>query len=159
MFLHFIRKLARDCSGVGFIELALTAPLLALLFLGMIDLSSVVSTRIDLEQAAQRTTDYALAKRPPNGNTSYLVNEASTASGVPSSDIVVELILECDGTRQSSFTGSCTSGQVQKRFVSVAISKSVSTGFNWRALGAMFNGGNSTYSPVRVTGDSLVRLQ
>ena len=78
MFLHFIRKLARDCSGVGFIELALTAPLLALLFLGMIDLSSVVSTRIDLEQAAQRTTDYALAKRPPNGNTSYLVNEAAT---------------------------------------------------------------------------------
>lgn len=159
MLFHFIRRLARDCSGIGFVELALAAPLLALLFLGMIDLSNVVSTRIDLELAAQRTTDYALARRPINGNNSYLVSEASTASGVPSSDIVVELILECDGTRQSSFASSCVAGQEQKRFVSVAISKQVSTGFNWRAMGAMFNGGNSTYAPVTVTGDSFVRLQ
>lgn len=159
MLFHFIRKLTRDCSGIGFVELALAAPLLALLFLGMVDLSSVVSNRIDLEQAAQRTTDFALAKRPTNGNATYLVNEAATASGAATGDIDVQLILECDGNRQASFTSSCLAGEVQKRFVSVAISRNVSTGFNWRAMGAMFSGGSAAYAPVRVTGDSLVRLQ
>ena len=88
MIFAFFQRLIRDQNGVGFVELALTAPLLALLFLGMIDLSTVVATRVDLEQAAQRTTDYALAKRPPNGNTAYLVAEAKAASGVTSNSDV-----------------------------------------------------------------------
>ena len=103
MLLAFFQRLLRDQNGVGFVELALAAPLLALMFLGMIDLSVIVATRVDLEQAAQRTTDFALAKRPPNGNTAYLVTEAKAASGVTSdSDVTVTLTLECDGTVQGN---------------------------------------------------------
>ena len=135
MLFAFFQRLIRDQNGVGFVELALTAPLLALLFLGMIDLSTIVATRVDLEQAAQRTTDYALAKRPPNGNIAYLVTEAKAASGVTdNNDVTVTLTLECDGTVQSSFTDNCASGQVTARFAKVAIRKTVSTGFNWRAI-------------------------
>ncbi len=159
MLYHFLRKLYRDCSGVAFVELALAAPLMALIFLGMVDLSVIVSTRIDLEQAAQRTTDYALAKRPTSTNVSYLVNEAATASGRPASDIRVDLILECDGTPIGTFNSSCTAGQVQKRFVSVEIDQAVSTGFNWRGMAAMFDGNTIPYAPTTVTGDSIVRLQ
>ena len=160
MLFAFFQRLIRDQNGVGFVELALVAPLLALLFLGMIDLSKIVTTRVDLEQAAQRTTDFALAKRPPNGNTAYLVTEAKNASGVTNTpDVSVKLTLECDGTVQANFTDSCSSGQVTARFAEVAIKRQVSTGFNWRAIAAMFGGGSGTYRPVTVTGDSVVRLQ
>ncbi|WP_324827004.1 TadE/TadG family type IV pilus assembly protein [Qipengyuania zhejiangensis] len=159
MIFSFIRRLVRDQSGVGFVELALVAPMLALMFLGMIDMSKVVAARVDLEQAAQRTTDLALGRRPPNGNTGYLVTEAVAASGVPSSGVTVLLTLECDGTVQNQYTGSCEVGQVTKRFASVSIRKQVSTGFNWRVFGAMFTGQNAAYTPITVTGDSVVRLQ
>ena len=159
MLYHFLRKIYRDCSGVGFVELALAAPLLALMFLGMVDLSIIVATRIDLEQAAQRTTDYALAKRPTSANVNYLITEAMNASGRPATDIRVEFILECDGTQGYSFNSNCTPGQLQKRFVSVEIDQPVSTGFNWRNLGAMFSGATVPYEPTTVTGDSIVRLQ
>lgn len=159
MIFAFIQRLIRDKSGVGFVELALAAPLLALMFLGMIDMSKVISTRVDLEQAAQRTTDLALAKRPPNGNTAYLKAEAVAASGVSASDVTVTLTCECDGVVQSKFTDSCGSGQVTKRFAKVSIKKQVSTGFNWRIVGAMFSGGSANYTPITVEGDSVVRLQ
>lgn len=159
MIFAFFQRLIRDQNGVGFVELSMVAPLLALLFLGMIDLSKVVAARIDMEQAAQRTTDYALGKRPPNGNTSYLVSEAVNASGQGSGDVTVRLILECNGVAQSNYTGTCASGAVTKRFASVAIRKTVSTGFNWRGIAAIFSGGSASYTPVTVTGDSIVRLQ
>ncbi|WP_369027241.1 TadE/TadG family type IV pilus assembly protein [Qipengyuania sp. RANM35] len=159
MIYAFVQRLLRDQSGIGFVELALVAPLLALMFLGMIDMSKVIATRVDLEQAAQRTTDLALGKRPPNGNTAYLVSEAVAASGVPSSDVTVTLTCECDGVVQNKFTNMCSSGQVTRRFATVSIKKQVSTGFNWRIVGAMFTGGSATYTPITVIGDSVVRLQ
>lgn len=159
MLFAFIQRLCRDQSGVGFVELALAAPLLALMFLGMIDMSKIIATRVDLEQAAQRTTDLALGKRPPNGNTGYLVAEAVAASGVSSGDVTVTLTCECDGTVQNKYTDSCAQGQVTKRFATVSIQKQVATGFNWRIVGAMFTGGDTAYTPITVVGDSVVRLQ
>ena len=159
MLFHFFRKLRDDISGVGFVELALTAPLLALMFLGMTDLSIIVASRIDLEQAAQRTTDLALAKRPTSTDTSYLVAEAMAASGRPASDVTVTYILECNGTVMSSFNDTCAAGEVPKRFVSVSIVEPVTTGFNWRGLAGMFTGEVAAYEGTTVTGDSIVRLQ
>lgn len=159
MIFAFIQRLIRDKSGVGFIELALVAPILALMFLGMVDLSRIVATRIDLEQAAQRTTDFALAKRPPNGSTTYLVEEAKTAAGVSASDVTVRLTLECDGTVQTNFTSDCAAGQETRRFATVAIRKTIDTGFNWRGMASIFTGRSSAYVPITVVGDSVVRLQ
>ena len=154
-------KLVAAQDGVGFVEMALVTPLLALLFLGMVDISTVVTTNIDLEQAAQRTTDYALARRPTDGSTGYLVAEAASASGRPSSDVKVDLFLECGGVRRSSFTDICDPGETTHRFAYVAIEQEVVTGFNWRAFAAMFDPsyGSGAYEPITVTGDSLVRFQ
>ena len=153
------QRLARDERGIGFLEMAIAAPVLALIFLGIVDISRIVATNIDLEQAAQRTTDFALARRPTNGSTGYLVTEAVAASGRPSGDITVEVFLECNGVKASSFTSVCVPGEVAKRFVSVEIEQTVSTGFNWRAMAAVFGTGSGTYRPVTVTGDSIVRIQ
>lgn len=155
------RRLARDERGLGMVEMALTAPLLLLLSLGMIDISNLVAANIDLEQAAQRTTDYALAERPKNSNTTYLRDEAIKASGLEAKNVTVTLFLECDGLAQD-FNSACLPGESQARFASVAITRLVPTMVNWRAFQSYFSSGQTegeTVSAVNVTGDSVVRFQ
>lgn len=150
----FIRRLIADVQGVGVMELALITPVLMLLFLGMVDLSMMATAKIDLEQAAQRTTDFALAKRPTRNDGSYLATEAASAAGVPKEQVTVELFLECNGIRQASFDTPCPTGQVQARFASVEIRRNVERLFDWGAFS------NATLaSPVSIAGDSVVRFQ
>ena len=153
-----LRTLFADHEGFGAMELALALPFLMLLSLGMIDASTMISTKIDYEQAAQRTTDFALARRPTNGNTSNYVAEAKAASGLPADNVTVEIFLECDGTKQSNFDTICPSDQTSARYISVEISNDVATRFDWTALGKML-GFKAFDSTVKITGDSLVRFQ
>lgn len=151
-------KLASDRRGFGAMELGLALPFLLLLCLGMIDASYLISTKIDYEQAAQRTTDFALAKRPTNSSTTYLIAEAKNASGLEADNITVELFLECDGEKQSNFNTTCPAGEASGRFVSVEISNDVATRFDWAGLANLI-GYKVFDSAVTVTGDSLVRFQ
>ena len=155
---HPMRKLASDKAGFGAMELGLALPFLLLLCLGMIDASNLISTKIDYEQAAQRTTDFALAKRPTNSSTTYLTAEAVRASGLEASKVKVELFLECDGVKQANFNSVCPSGEVSGRFVSVTITNNVATKFDWSALSRLI-GYKAFDSTVTVTGDSEVRFQ
>ena len=153
-----LRRLRTDESGVGATELALILPILMLLILGTIDVSRLVASRLDLEQAAQRTADLALAVRPRTSDTSYLVAEAMAASGQPSSNVTVELFLECAGVRQPSFTAACPAGQLRARFVSVRIRGPYTPLFDWSALANVF-GGQVLPPSITVTGDAVVRFQ
>ena len=111
-----------------------------------------------MEQAAQRVTDFALAKRPDSADGTYLVNEAVSAANVPASNVTVDIYLECNGVRQTDFTVQCAAGEPQARFASVTIDKAVNTIFDWGALSEMV-GSNILPSVVTVQGDSVVRFQ
>ena len=150
--------LLRDSAGTGVMELGLAFPVLLMLLLGTIDASRMIAAKIDMEQAAQRTTDFALAKRPDSNSGTYLQAEAATAAGVPTSDVTVDIFLECDGVRQTDFSIACTAGQSQARYASVTIDKAVNTIFDWGALSEMV-GSNILPSVVTVQGDSVVRFQ
>lgn len=153
-----IRGLFADNGGASLIELALVAPVLVVLFAGMVDISRVVAARLDLEQAAQRTTDLALAKRPTSDDGTYLKNEAASAAGVPATDATVEIFLECNGAKQAAFSGDCPAGQTRARFASVSIDRTVPMMFDWGAMSRMA-GSNILPSSITVTGDSVVRFQ
>ncbi|MCB2076998.1 MAG: pilus assembly protein [Novosphingobium sp.] len=152
------RPLLDDRRGTGAVEMALVLPMLLLMLLGMVDLSRFIAARIDLEQAAQRTTDFALARRPTTDNGSYLETEAASAAGVSANNVTVDIYLECDGVRASDFRIPCTGGQTQARFVNVEIERTVPSAFNWGALGSLF-GSSSMDSNITVSGDSIVRFQ
>lgn len=157
-FIRHARRLRADRKGFGAMELALSLPFVLFLCLGMIDAFGLVAAKIDYERAAQRTTDFALAKRPNTADGTYLKTVAKSAAGVTDSDVTVEIFLECDGTRNSSFTASCAPGEETARFVSVLISKAQLTRFDWASLSQFF-GFQSFPNSVTVTGDSLVRIQ
>lgn len=151
------KSLGRDHRGVATIELAFILPILLLLMLGTIDFSQIFAAKLDLEQAAQRTTDYALSVPPINQDGTNLRREAMAAAGVPAQNVTVELFLECDGVRQSNFTATCPS-QTKARFVRVVIINQVETVFDWGALSAIF-GSRILPALNRVSGDSIVRYR
>ena len=153
-----LSSLMRDSAGTGVMELGLAMPILLMLLLGTIDASRMIAAKIDMEQAAQRTTDFALAKRPNSSNGTYLQAEAASAAGVPTSDVTVDIFLECDGVRQTDFSVACTTGQSQARYASVTIDKPVATVFDWGALSSVV-GSRLLPSVVTVQGDSVVRFQ
>lgn len=150
--------LLRDRTGTSVMELGLMMPILLMLLLGTIDASRMVAAKLDMEQAAQRTTDYALAKRPDSSNGTYLQTEAASAANVPASDVTVDIYLECDGVRQTDFSSACAGSQQQARFASVVIDKPVNTLFDWSALSSVV-GSNLLPSTITVQGDSVVRFQ
>ena len=82
----------------------------------------------------------------------------ASAAGVPASDVTVDIFLECDGTRMTSFNDTCSAGQDRARFVNVQIDRDVDAVFNWSALSSMF-GTSMLSSNITVRGDSLVRFQ
>lgn len=153
-----ICKVLRDEQGTGALELALVMPILMLMTVGMVDISRLVAAGIDAEQAAQRATDFALAHRPTSSNAAAIEEEAVAASGVDRQDVTVEIFLECNGIRQSSFKSACPVGQDRGRFVNVAIDREVTFLFDWAAISAMM-GADLLDSSVVVRGDSLVRFQ
>ena len=159
--LKTFRILVADRTGFGAMELALALPFLMLLCLGMMDASMLLGTKIDYEQAAQRTTDLAFARRPNSATgreyTAY-VAEAKSAAGVQTDDVDIDIFLECDGVRQSNFQAPCPSGQIPARFVSVQISNQVDTQFDWAGLAGLI-GFTNFPRQVTVVGDSLVRIQ
>ncbi len=154
---RFARRICRETNGTGVIELGFVLPVFLLMFAGMIDLTRVALTKIDTEQAAQRTTDFVLAKLPTSDSTTYLQAEAATAAGVERSAVTAQLLLECNGTSTNFETG-CSSGQVSARYASISINKNVDMLFDWSSLSGLF-GSDLLPSTVTVTGDSVVRFQ
>jgi hypothetical protein len=109
-----------------------------------------------LEQAAQRTTDLALARRPTDGVTTYLAEEAAAASGQPIGNVTVEAFRECGTARQTAFTGTCASG-LPARVISVRIVKEHKFLFDYGKLTAVF-GRRLMPNGVTLSGDSIVRI-
>lgn len=152
--MRVLRGLAGCEQGAAVIEMALVAPLLAAMLIGMVDLSRAYSAKLQLEQAAQRTIERVMQQRNvPSDYSTILVPEAAAAAGVEASAVTVDNWLECDGARQSSSITSCNSGQTYARYVTVDITKTYTPMFSTRFAGANTDG---TYT---LRGRAGVRVQ
>jgi len=149
----FLRRIARDERGTSLIELSFIIPVLILLGVGASDLALCYAQGLKLQQAAARTMELAIASGTNNISSSALQTEASTASGVSTSNITVDMWLECDGVRQTSFSGSCA-GTSPSRFASVTITDT----YNWMFEQIVPSWNNQPYS-VPLKGYAEVRIQ
>lgn len=110
--------------GAAIIEMGLVAPLLATLLLGMVDVARAYSSKLELEQAAQRTIEKVMQQRNVASDYSTLLAaEAATAAGVSPAAVTVDSWLECNGARQDNFDGACSAGQTFARYVTVDIER------------------------------------
>lgn len=161
MMMQRLSSLVRDERGASIIEMAMVAPFLASLIIGMSDLSRGYSEKLQLEQAAQRSIEKAMNGDKKTTLFDTLKSEAATAAGVSQSAVTVRYWLECNGVSQNTSTATmttdyekvCPDGQTIARYVNVRIEKSYLPTFRLDWAGANADG---TFTLVGETG---IRVQ
>jgi len=158
-------NLARDERGTSIIELALLAPLLATLVIGMSDISMAYSQKLQLEQAAQRSIEKAMQGMQGDESTDIfegLTAEAAATAGVEEDAVEVRYWLECNGvsmntnpsTMAADYNQVCTGNNpVYSRHLNVAIEKVYTPTFQIQWLGSNTDG---TFTLV---GEAGLRVQ
>ncbi len=154
-------RLCRDERGASVIELALTAPLMAALVIGMSDLARAYSMKLLLEQASQRTIEKVENQKSvaTGGYSTSLTTEAAAAmtdAGYSTGNTITpNSWRECGtDTTPQSFTGDCASPtDTTTRYASVRISRNFSPMFASRAWPSANSDGTITlsgYAEVRI---------
>ena len=127
MMKRFI-TLLRDRAGTVTIELAMVAPILAAMLIGLIDISNAYSAKLRLEQVSQRTVEKVMQTSFKVADADTLKAEAEAAAGTGTT-ATVTYWLECDGTPKTGSTAAaayasgCQDGEQYARYVQVSIAK------------------------------------
>jgi Flp pilus assembly protein TadG len=149
MRLH-LPSLARDERGTSLIEFGFLAPALAVLAMGVIDLSRGLAERFQLQQAVARSLELVQARPAVAGATatdldySFAVTEAQAAAGTGAT-VTMTRWLECDGVEQNSVTAVCAEDQDSARYLRLRIVKNFQ--------------GDFYFSTIRMTATGAVRTQ
>ena len=135
-----VRKLIGDDAGAAIIELAIIAPVFALMTIGVVDMSNAYSRKLSLEQGAQRAIEKIMQTTQGETVDDTLKSEAvcqvngtnndgsCKTSPITVADVTVDYRLECtnaDGTVEVK-TGvaaadDCAKSQTQAQYVSVKV--------------------------------------
>ena len=115
------RLLARDERGAAVIELALVAPILAFMTIGVIDVSQAFNRKLTLEQAAQRAVEKVMQTTGKTTPEETIKAEAAAQAGVTEDDVTVTYRLECDGVEEADFAAECAEGAVTARYLMVTV--------------------------------------
>lgn len=164
MISRLLRKLREDQKGGSIVELALVAPILSAVTIGIVDLSRAYTLKLVCEQAAQRAVEKVQSQRSV-ATSSYntaLTTEATnamTAAGYSTGNTYTpDSWAECSSngtswTRSASFTTDCTTTYTA-RYASMRIQRSYTPMFTSRVWPGADASGNIT-----VTGFAEVRMQ
>ena len=145
--MRMLLKLRGDERGASIIEMALTAPFLAALVIGMVDVSRGYNAKLQLEQAAQRAVEKAMQGMQGDESTDIfegLQEEAADAADVEEDAVEVRYWLECNGVSQNSSPATmaadyekvCQPNEVYSRHVNVRIEKVYTPMFQTKWLGS-----------------------
>jgi Flp pilus assembly protein TadG len=121
-------SLLRNGAGNVTIELALLAPILAAMLIGLVDLSNAFSDKLRLEQIAQRSIERVMQNSFKASQAAALETEAESLAG-SGSNATVSYWLECNAVKQTgtnAYTSTCPDGQQYARYVQLEITKSYS---------------------------------
>jgi Flp pilus assembly protein TadG len=120
-------RLALDERGTALIEFGFLAPFLALLTLGVIDLSRGIAERFQLQQAVSLSLELVQSQPrtadPETGLVDYtfVETQAKAAAGTTAT-VKTETWLECDEV-EKEIDDSCADGEDTARYLRVTISK------------------------------------
>jgi len=95
------RSLRADEDGTAMIELALVAPVIALLTVGVVDMSNAFSTKLQLEQAGQRAIEKVMQ---------------TTGTDTVENTIAAEAVCQFNGTNEN---GTCKTAPLTTANVTV----------------------------------------
>ena len=151
-----LSSLRRDTAGAVTVELALMAPILGAMLVGLVDLSTAYSDKLRLEQVAQRTIEKVQQRGFTTSQETGLEDEAEAEAGTGSAADLTYW-LECtdsDGNMTTAvYTDGCPSGQGYARYVQLDITKDITP-----IITARFGGSNAN-GTITVRGIAGIRIQ
>lgn len=115
------RNPVRDDRGAAVIELALVAPILALMTMGVIDVSQAFNRKLTLEQAAQRAIEKVMQTTGETTPAETIKKEAAAQGNVSEDDVTVSYRLECNGEIEADFDTECEPGETEARWLMVTV--------------------------------------
>lgn len=128
-----LANLARNERGAAVIELALVAPILATLVIGVTDVSMAYGHKLELEQGAQRAIEKVMQTTGVKSVADTIIDEVADQANIPddekASKITVHYNLYCDDAAAQSSTDAdtfdtyaCGSGTVKEsRYIEVEV--------------------------------------
>ena len=118
----FLSKMRQDVRGVATIELALYAPLLATLTIGVIDMSNAFGRKLALEQAAQRAVERVMQTTGDTTVEETIKQEAADQADVPVDQVTVTFQMECNQALQDDYDNDvCATGEDEARYLMVTV--------------------------------------
>ena len=129
--IRHLRFLRADNRGAAIIELAMVAPFMALLTMGVVDLSNGFGRKLRLEQAAQRSIEKVMQTTGSLTVEQTIAQEAVCQYNGTNDDgscktapltvdnVTVTHRLECDGTLTTD--PDCAEDQVEARWIQVTV--------------------------------------
>ena len=111
--------LGGDQRGAAVVELAVVAPMIALLIVGIVDLSNGFSKKLKIEQAAQRSIEKIMNTSASDTIENTLAAEAADQADVPLDNVTVTYRLECDGVVTEA--EECPEDQQSSQWISVKV--------------------------------------
>lgn len=127
--MKMLTTLARDERGTSLIEFGFLVPFLALLTMGVIDLSRGLAERFALQQAVNQGLELvqarpAVADAGSNDvNYDFVKNHIVAVTGVPPAQVTLTRWLECDGADKGDVNGTCTGTEDSARYLRVRVTK------------------------------------
>jgi Flp pilus assembly protein TadG len=135
-----MRKLFRNERGAAIIELALVAPFLALMTIGIVDMSNAYNRKLSLEQGAQRAIEKIMNTTETATVESTLANEAvcqvdgvnadgtCKSSPITAANVTVTWRLDCT-TGATTTSQSTTDSATYDGYVAACVSPSTKAGY------------------------------
>lgn len=132
--IRVLRKLLRDRSGTAAIELALCAPILATMVIGVTDISIAYGKKLELEQAAQRAMEKVMQTTGGETPEDTIKIEAvcqyngtddsgtCLAAPITADNVTVTYSLTCNGTAALLYETDCAEGELEIRYISITVS-------------------------------------
>jgi len=135
--IRVLRRLRSDDRGAALIELAMVAPVMALMTVGVVDLSNGFGRKLRLEQAAQRSIEKIMQTTGELTVEDTIAQEAvcqyngvdedgvCNTAPLTTDNVVVEHRLECDGVLKVVIPGvdeDCATGEKESRWIQVTVS-------------------------------------
>jgi len=127
-----LNRLARNERGTSTIELAIIAPVLALIVAGVSDIAIAYGRSLELEQAAQRAmekvmqttcvyTDAATIKKEAVCQINGTNDDGTCKTGrITTDNVTVTYSLTCNGA-SVAYSSDCTTGQTEVRYIQAQV--------------------------------------
>ena len=124
-------NLWREQRGAAIIELAFVAPVIALMTVGVVDLSNGFSSKLRLEQGAQRSIEKVMQTTGITSVEDTIINEAicqvngtnqdgsCKTAPITAANVTVTHRLECDGVLTAA--EDCAETQVASKWIQVTV--------------------------------------